>query len=157
MLTHPTLDQLRALKLDGMARAFVELEAQEEVRNLAHTEWPGAAARPRGRKPQYQALPDPIARRSAGYSQAAIEDVDYRRPVGSTRRCSSSWPPAAGSPTTAIFWLPVRAVSASRGILCTCAESPVRVTTIVTAPSDESRPPVPIDRDQCEGAVWCIC
>jgi hypothetical protein len=34
MLTHPTLDQLRALKFDGMAQAFVELEAQEEVRNL---------------------------------------------------------------------------------------------------------------------------
>ena len=39
MLTHPTLDQLRALKLDGMAQAFVDLEAQEEVRNLTHAEW----------------------------------------------------------------------------------------------------------------------
>lgn len=28
-----------ALKLDGMAQAFVELEAQEEVCNLAHPEW----------------------------------------------------------------------------------------------------------------------
>ena len=36
MLTHPTLDQLRALKLDGMVQAFIELEAQEEARNLAH-------------------------------------------------------------------------------------------------------------------------
>ena len=34
-----TLDQLRALKLDGMAQAFLELEAQEESRNLAHAEW----------------------------------------------------------------------------------------------------------------------
>jgi hypothetical protein len=32
MLTHPTLDQLRALRLDGMAQAFVELEAQERDR-----------------------------------------------------------------------------------------------------------------------------
>src|ERR1700750_2343464 len=39
MLTHPTLDQLRALKLDGMAQAFVELQAQEEARNLTHAEW----------------------------------------------------------------------------------------------------------------------
>jgi DNA replication protein DnaC len=39
MLTHPTLDQLRTLKLDGMAQAFVELEAQEEARNLEHAEW----------------------------------------------------------------------------------------------------------------------
>jgi len=28
MLTHPTLDQLKALKLDGMADAFVELQSQ---------------------------------------------------------------------------------------------------------------------------------
>ena len=41
MLTHPTLDQLRALKLDGMAQAFIELEAQEEARNLTRTEWLG--------------------------------------------------------------------------------------------------------------------
>ena len=33
------LDQLRALKLDGMAQAFLELEAQEESRNLTHPEW----------------------------------------------------------------------------------------------------------------------
>src|ERR1700741_4756870 len=39
MLTHPTLAQLRALKLDGMVQAFIELEAQEETRNLAHAEW----------------------------------------------------------------------------------------------------------------------
>ena len=39
MLTHPTFDQLRALKLDGMAQAFLELEAQEETRSLAHAEW----------------------------------------------------------------------------------------------------------------------
>jgi hypothetical protein len=29
MLTHPTIDQLRALKLDGMADAFVGLQAQD--------------------------------------------------------------------------------------------------------------------------------
>ena len=28
MLTHPTIDQLRALRLDGMAEAFVELQSQ---------------------------------------------------------------------------------------------------------------------------------
>ena len=29
MLTHPTLDTLRALKLDGMAEAFTELQTQD--------------------------------------------------------------------------------------------------------------------------------
>jgi hypothetical protein len=33
----------------------------------------------------------------------------------------------------------------------------LRIPTIVTSRSDESRPPVPIDRDQCDGAVRCIC
>ena len=29
MLTHPTIDQLRALRLDGMVEAFVELQSQD--------------------------------------------------------------------------------------------------------------------------------
>ena len=39
MLTHPTLDQLKALKLDGMADAFVELQNQAQAADLAHAEW----------------------------------------------------------------------------------------------------------------------
>jgi hypothetical protein len=39
MLTHPTLDQLRALKLDGMADAFIELEQQDAAKDLTHAEW----------------------------------------------------------------------------------------------------------------------
>ncbi len=39
MLTHPTLDQLKALKLDGMADAFVELQAQDSSDELGHAEW----------------------------------------------------------------------------------------------------------------------
>jgi DNA replication protein DnaC len=39
MLTHPTLDQLRALRLDGMADAFVELQSQDNARDLSHAEW----------------------------------------------------------------------------------------------------------------------
>ena len=34
MLTHPTLDQLRALRLDGMAEAFAELQAQDGANDL---------------------------------------------------------------------------------------------------------------------------
>ena len=39
MLTHPTLDQLRALRLDGMADAFVELQSQDRAKDLAPAEW----------------------------------------------------------------------------------------------------------------------
>ena len=39
MLTHPTLDQLKTLKLDGMADAFIELQSQAQAAELAHAEW----------------------------------------------------------------------------------------------------------------------
>ena len=39
MLRHPTLDLLTSLGLDGMAKAFTELEGQPEVGSLSHPEW----------------------------------------------------------------------------------------------------------------------
>jgi hypothetical protein len=39
MLTHPTLDQLHALGLHGMAKGFKELDANPEARALEHSEW----------------------------------------------------------------------------------------------------------------------
>src|ERR1700739_4852848 len=80
MLTHPTLDQLRALKLDGMAQAFLELEAQEEARDLAHAE--GLALRPAAEPPSRNTRRFQTRLRAARlrHSQAAIEDVDYRTP-----------------------------------------------------------------------------
>ena len=39
MLTHPTLEQMRALKLDGMADAFAELQVQDASNELGHAEW----------------------------------------------------------------------------------------------------------------------
>ena len=80
MLTHPTLDQLRALKLDGMVQAFIELEAQEETRNLAHAEWLALLldreAADRGTRRFQTRLRTARLR----HNQATIEDVDYRTP-----------------------------------------------------------------------------
>jgi DNA replication protein DnaC len=80
MLTHPTLDQLKALNLDGMANAFVELQNQAQAAELSHAEWLALlldreAANRNTRRFQ-------IRLRSAKlrHSQAAIEDVDYRTP-----------------------------------------------------------------------------
>ena len=39
MLTHPTLDQLHALGLHGMAKGFKELDANPEARTREHPEW----------------------------------------------------------------------------------------------------------------------
>jgi DNA replication protein DnaC len=80
MLTHPTLDQLKALNLDGMADAFVELQNQAQAAELSHAEWLALlldreAANRNTRRFQ-------IRLRSAKlrHSQAVIEDVDYRTP-----------------------------------------------------------------------------
>ena len=82
MLTHPTLDQLRALKLDGMADAFVELQAQDSAdgprptpngwrccstARLADRNTKRFQTRLRGRARCVTAKP-------------SIEDVDYRTP-----------------------------------------------------------------------------
>ena len=80
MLTHPTLEQLKALNLDGMADAFVELQNRAQAAELSHAEWLALlldreAANRNTRRFQ-------IRLRSAKlrHSQAAIEDVDYRTP-----------------------------------------------------------------------------
>ena len=41
MLKHPTLDQLNALGLHGMAKAFVEIAANGQANGLGHHEWLG--------------------------------------------------------------------------------------------------------------------
>ena len=41
MLKHPTLDQLNALGLHGMAKAFVEIVANGQADGLGHHEWLG--------------------------------------------------------------------------------------------------------------------
>src|SRR5215813_958008 len=62
MLTHPTLDQLRALKLDGMADAFLELEQQDAARDLTHAEWLALLLDPRDHQSNDQTHTDPPAR-----------------------------------------------------------------------------------------------
>ena len=80
MLTHPTLDQLRALKLDGMVQAFVELEAQEEARNLAHAEWLALLLDREAADRNTRRFQTRLRAARLRHSQAAIEDVDYRTP-----------------------------------------------------------------------------
>jgi DNA replication protein DnaC len=65
MLTHPTLDLLRTLNLDGMADAFTELQGQDAAKDLSHAEWLGL-------------LLDREAANRNTNAQASVEDVDYR-------------------------------------------------------------------------------
>ncbi len=78
MLDHPTLDHLKALRLDGMAEAFAELQAQDAAADFSHAEWLGllvdreVASRETKR---FEARMRAARLRHVG---ACPEDVDYR-------------------------------------------------------------------------------
>jgi DNA replication protein DnaC len=80
MLTHPTLDQLRALRLDGMVQAFIELETQEATRDLAHAEWLALLLDREAANRNTRRFQIRLRAARLRHSQAAIEDVDYRIP-----------------------------------------------------------------------------
>ncbi len=80
MLHHPTLDQLRELRLAGMAAAFTEIQTNPQADQLGHPEWLALlldreAAERQSRRLQYR-----LRNARLRHSQASIEDVDYRSP-----------------------------------------------------------------------------
>src|SRR5690242_17912804 len=108
MLTHPILDRLRALKLDGMAQAFVELEAQEDGRNLAHAEWLALLLDREAADRNTRRFQTRLRAARLRHSQASIEDIDYRAPRRLDKGLFQQLATAAGSPITAIFCSPVQ-------------------------------------------------
>ena len=84
MLTHPTLDLLHQLGLEGMAKAFGEIETSAEATTLTHPEWLALLL---DRELSYRRDRRLLARlRYAKLRhQAAVEDVDYRAARGLDR------------------------------------------------------------------------
>ena len=80
MLTHPTIDQLRALKLDGMADAFVELQAQDNAADLAHAEWLALLLDREVATRNTRRFHSRLRSARLRHGQASVEDVDYRTP-----------------------------------------------------------------------------
>ena len=80
MLTNPTLNQLRALKLDGMADAFVELANNSQAADLAHAEWLALLLDREAANRNTKRFQIRLRSARLRHSQAAIEDVDYRTP-----------------------------------------------------------------------------
>lgn len=78
MLTHPTLDQLRALKLDGMADAFLELEQQDAAKDLTHAEWLALLLDREIANRTTKRAQSRLRAARLRFSQAAVEDVNYR-------------------------------------------------------------------------------
>ena len=79
MLAHPTLDQLNALGLYGLAKGFKELEHKAEARSLDHAEWLGLLLEYEltlRRQKQFETR----ARVARLRHPASVEDVDYQSP-----------------------------------------------------------------------------
>ena len=94
MLTHPTLDQLRALKLDGMAEAFAELQTQDRAKDLDHADWLALLLDREAASRNTKRCPDPAPRRPAAPRPGvASRTSTTARRASSTGRCSSSSPP----------------------------------------------------------------
>src|SRR5664279_2340681 len=84
MLAHPTLDQLNALGLYGLAKGFKELEHKPEARSLDHAEWLGLLLEYEltlRRQKQFETRARVARLRHA----ASVEDVNYQSPRGLDR------------------------------------------------------------------------
>jgi DNA replication protein DnaC len=84
MLSHPTLDLLQTLGLQGMIKGFQELAAKPEARSLEHAEWLGILLEHEvtlRRQKRFEAR----ARTARLRHPASVEDVDYRAARGLDR------------------------------------------------------------------------
>ncbi len=80
MLIHPTIDQLKGLKLDGMADAFVELQAQDASNDLGHAEWLALLLDREAADRTTKRFKTRLRAAKLRHVGASVEDVDYRSP-----------------------------------------------------------------------------
>ncbi len=78
MLNHPTFDQLKALKLDGMAEALVELQGQESANDLGHAEWLALLLDREAANRTTKRVKTRLRTARLRHAGAAVEDIDYR-------------------------------------------------------------------------------
>jgi DNA replication protein DnaC len=80
MLQHPTLDQLKQLKLSGMAHAFAELRDNPQADELDHAQWLALLLDREEADRNDRRLTYRLRNAKLRHVDAAIEDVDYRTP-----------------------------------------------------------------------------
>jgi len=80
MLNHPTHDQLRAMKLDGMAEAFAELQTQDNAADLNHAEWLGLLIDREAASRSTKKFHSRMRAAKLRHVGACVEDVDFRAP-----------------------------------------------------------------------------
>ncbi|UWQ29060.1 IS21-like element helper ATPase IstB [Leisingera sp. M523] len=78
MLTHPTLEQLKTLKLDGMAEAFAEMERQDGTAALSHAEWLALLIDRETASRETKRFESRMRTARLRHAGASPEDVDYK-------------------------------------------------------------------------------
>jgi DNA replication protein DnaC len=86
MLTHPTLDQMQALGLAGMAAAYRQLAEQDNAADLSRDEWLGLMLDREAAMRADRRLTNRLAAAKLRFVEACIEDVDYASRRGLDRR-----------------------------------------------------------------------
>jgi hypothetical protein len=84
LFTHPALDQLHALGLHGMAKAFLDIEAAGEAASLGHAEWLALLLEREASLRRDKRLTVRL-RHAKLRQQACVEDIDYRTQRGLDR------------------------------------------------------------------------
>ncbi len=80
MLTHPTLEQLRQLKLNGMADAFADMNGQDAMADLSHAEWLDLLVEREIANRNTRRFKTRMRTAKLCHGGAAIEDVGLRTP-----------------------------------------------------------------------------
>ena len=78
MLDHPTLDQLKTLRLDGMAEAFAEMQSQDGSANLTHAEWLGLLIDRESSSRETKRFDSRMRTAKLRHRGAVPEDIDYK-------------------------------------------------------------------------------
>lgn len=78
MLDHPTLDQFKSLRLDGMAEAFAEMQTQDGTADLTHAEWLGLLIDREATSRETKRFESRMRTARLRHVGATPEDVDYK-------------------------------------------------------------------------------
>lgn len=80
MLQHPTYDQLKQLKLQGMAHAFAEMQDNATAEELDHSQWLAMLLDREQIERDERKLTYRLRNARLRHGDACVEDVDYRAP-----------------------------------------------------------------------------
>jgi DNA replication protein DnaC len=86
MLTHPTLEQMQALGLTGMAAAYRQLAEQDNAAELSRDEWLGLMLDRETAMRADRRLTNRLAAAKLRFADACIEDIDFGTRRGLDRR-----------------------------------------------------------------------